>query len=191
MANKEHTGFRNGNLFCFNCGESYSMAYPQPITIAAAIMAQFSKDHKNCKKTWVEPTNNEASAKTETENAIWWAEYGEHGISSITMFNALIDKRYVRPLPCTFPSPPRDPDDFKRCYKLLKVVPQWKSRLGELRQLSPTWAALVDNWDKLTEMHEQNIKTEFINRIAKGSILIKYQSHETVGMLDFMKSLGC
>ena len=78
---KDHTGFRNGDLFCFNCGASYKMPLPQPMTMAAALMFQFAKDHKNCKKTWVEPVNEGSELKTETENAKWWAENGKIDLS--------------------------------------------------------------------------------------------------------------
>jgi hypothetical protein len=173
---KAHTGFRNGDLFCFNCGTSYKMNLPQPVTMAAALMTQFEKDHKGCKPTWKEPTTR--GVKTEEENANWWAVNGEHGISSKTMFNRLIYGLNVRPLTNSYQGTPSDPDDFKRCYKLIQAVPQWKNRLGELKSLSPVWSKLVDNWDKLTEMYEQNVREDWKN-------------YKKVGMYEFMKSLGC
>lgn len=174
---KEHTGFRNGDLFCFNCGTSYKMNLPQPVTMAAAMMKQFSADHKSCLKTWTEPVA-ELDGKTEEQNANWWAANGEHGISSKTMFNHLVKGTGIRPLQNSYQCTPSDPDDFKRCYKLLQAVPQWKQRLDELKTLSPVWAKLVDNWGKLTEMYEQNVRENWKN-------------YKQVGMYEFMKSLGC
>lgn len=172
---KEHTGFRNGNLFCYNCGASYEMPLPQPISMAAALMNQFAKDHEKCPPTWKEPVND-GNGKTVEENANWWAQNGRHGISSITMFNALTQGLNVRALKNDHPSHPGDPDDFNRCYLLLKAVPQWqeKSQLDRLRKLSPVWNNLVENWDKLTEMLEEQIRTKKPN-----------------GMYEFMNSLGC
>jgi hypothetical protein len=77
---KSHTGFRNGDLFCFNCGGSYKMPLPQPLSMAGALMIQFSKDHKDCVKTWTTPVAD--PALSENERAIWWIQNGEHDTSS-------------------------------------------------------------------------------------------------------------
>ena len=174
---KGKTGFRNDKLFCFNCGQSYKIKYPQPVSMVTAILKQFAKDHNNCKPTWKEPIN-ETSEQTEEFCANWWSENGEHGISSKTIFNHLSKKLRVKELANNYKSPPSDPDDFKRCYKLLQAVPQWKTRLHELKTLSPVWEKLVDNWDKLTAMYEQNVKDNWKN-------------YEKIGMYEFMKSLFC
>ena len=44
---------------------------------------------------------------------------------------------------------PRDPADFRRCLLLLEVLPECRERMGELRDLSPMWNALVDRWDEI------------------------------------------
>ena len=67
---------------------------------------------------------------------------------------------------------PHDPDDFKRCYKLLKQIPEWRKRLDELKPLSKEWHGLVTNWDKLEEMLLDQLSTSRAN-----------------GMYDFMKSI--
>ena len=181
MAKKQkgNTGFRNGDLFCFNCGGSYTINYPQPVSMASALMLQFAKDHENCPSTWVEPSNVEfANEKSIVENANWWATNGEQGMSSKTMFNYFAKDTPVRLILNERPTHPSDPSDFKRCYKLLQAVPQWKERLVELKTLSPVWERLVDNWDKLTEMYEQNVKENWVN-------------YKKIGMYEFMKTLGC
>jgi len=187
MAKKEKgkTGFRNGDLFCFNCGISYTIPYPQPISMAAAMMKQFAKDHEGCLPTWVEPKNEEG--KTAVENANWWAEKGEHGISSKVMFNKLAVGLQVRRMPNDYYDSSRhpcDPDDFRRCYLLLQAVPQWKEKteLEKLKGISPVWEKLVDNWDKLTTMLE-----EMMQRRKDGWPDKKIPN----GMYEFMKSLGC
>ncbi len=174
---KGKTGFRNEELFCFNCGGSYKINYPQPVSMAAALMKQFATDHKDCEPTWIEP-KNEGQEKTVVENANWWAENGEHGISNKTMFNHLSVGLQVRSLNLSHKSHPSDPDDFKRCYKLLQAVPQWKTQLNRMKTVSPVWSNLVDNWDKLTEMFERNERE-------------KWKNYKEVGMYEFMNSLGC
>ena len=166
---QSHTGFRNGDLFCFHCGTSQKMP-PMPIQLASDFFKSFDKLHRNCQKTWQEPVN-EPNGKTETENANWWAVHGEHGVSSKTMFRYLCDNVIV---PLQYESHPHDPDDFRRCYLLLKAVPQFRSKLGRMKNVSPTWSRLVDNWDKLTEMLEEQMQTKKPN-----------------GMYEFMQKLGC
>lgn len=169
------TGIRNGKLFCFNCGESYDInATPQPINIMSAIMKQFDKDHKKCPKTWVEPvadpqdSNDSMSIR---KNADWWLANGEQGISSKTMFYYLGGSRTKL---TREEWPPSDPSDFRRCYLLLKAVPQWRkpAYLNKMKVVSKEWEALVDNWDKLEELLEEQLRTNKAN-----------------GMYEFMQSL--
>lgn len=169
---KGHAGFRNGDLFCFNCGTSQKLPLPMDVRLAGEWMKGFEKVHKDCKKTWEEPIA-ESNGKTEKENADWWLRNGEQGISSKTMFKYLDG----RDITGRYESTPSDPDDFKRCYKLLQAVPQWKSQLHKMKAVSPVWAKLVDNWDKLTEMYEQNVREDWKN-------------YKKIGMYEFMKSLG-
>ena len=174
---KGKTGVRNEELFCFNCGRSYKINYPQPVSMVTAMMAQFAKDHEDCTETWKEPVN-ESEGHTEAQNAMWWAANGEHGMSSKTMFNHLSRQLQCRSMENRHPCTPSDPDDFKRCYKLLQAVPQWKGRLSELKTLSPVWEKLVDNWDKLTAMYEENVATN-------------WKEYERIGMYELMKEMGC
>ena len=173
MKKKEsHIGFRNEKLFCFHCGNSFAMPVPIAVTMVLAIVKAFEKDHISCKKTWVEPVNEHPEEKTEDSNAMWWILNGEHGSSSKTIFNTLcwtdlkIENKYI--------THPHDPDDFRRCYLLLKAVPQFKDKLDKMRTVSPVWSNIVDNWDKLIEMLEEQMRTGKAN-----------------GMPEFMDSIGC
>ena len=149
------TTIRNQNLFCLNCGAEYRMNYPLPIDEVTNTMKVFDSVHKNCKKTWVEPVANEKHPVT--ERAMWWISNGETGMSSKTMWNHFMGNK-------NFPvNHPWDPDDFSRCYKLLEAIPEWKSRMPELKALSGPWSNLVDNWQTLTEMYEQNKKENWKN----------------------------
>ncbi|MFA5299915.1 MAG: hypothetical protein WC389_17150 [Lutibacter sp.] len=169
MKKEKHTGFRNEKLFCFHCGESQVMPVPIRIEMATAIMKAFEKLHRNCEKTWIEPVNDPYS-KTEMENERWWMVHGEHGISSKTIFNHLSS---FNRLENKYEGFPHDPSDFRRCYLLLKACPHFKTRLHRMKTVNPTWANLIDNWDRLTEMLEEQIKTRQPN-----------------GMYEFMNSLG-
>ncbi len=173
---EEHTGFRNGDLFCFHCGRSQKIPYPMDVRIAADLMLSFAKHHKACTKTWVEPHWSEtASMATTQEKMNWWRNKGEHGTSSELMYR-FISSGY-RNLGSSSQYEnihPSDPSDFRRCYILIKAIPEWRENLDLMKQISPTWSNIVDNWDKLCSMLEELVET-----------------HKDNGMYDFMKSIGC
>lgn len=185
---ESHTGFRNGSLFCYNCGTSYKILLPQPVTMAVSLMEQFTKDHAHCKPVWKEPEPD--MTQSYKDRVTWWAKNGEHGVSSKTIWSFMVsgsglysgDFKYVLAdlteilIPPTQYCHPHDPDDFRRCYKLLKCVPEWKDArsMKMLRTISPVWNKLVENWDKLTELLEEGIKTDQAN-----------------GMYELMKQCGC
>jgi hypothetical protein len=88
-------------------------------------------------------------------NIIRWLAQGEVGESSKTMaFTALGQET-------TFKSYPLDPDDFKRCLKLLKAAPEVRLHFSAIRALSPTWAALIDHWDELEALFIEEAGTEW------------------------------
>lgn len=162
------TTFRNNNLFCLNCGGEFALQYPLAIDEMTKKMEAFDELHKDCKKIWVEPKADQS--KGVQEKAMWWMGSGEKGSSSETMWNCLMGNEKFSI------NHPYDPDDFKRCYKLLEAVPEWKSELHKLKPLSTAWSNLVDNWDKLTEMFEENVKT-------------RWKEYERIGMYEFMQTL--
>ena len=81
-----------------------------------------------------------------------WMLSGDTGISSECICGVMT-KSKVRDS-----SPPSDPSDFGRCYRLLQHFPEWKDRMGEVAKKFPEWAALVREWDALTALYEEEIK---------------------------------
>lgn len=141
-----------------------------PIDEMGDKMKAFDALHKNCPQTWVEPKADQS--KTTYERAMWWIANGETGSSSKTMWNCLLGNK-------DFPvNHPYDPDDFKRCYKLLEAVPEWKDKryLIRMKPLSKAWSNLIDNWNTLTEMYEENMRTN-------------WENHKKIGMYELMQKL--
>ena len=103
-----------------------------------------------------------------------WLQKGEKGISSEVIFGA-ISGLWLSNWRMT----PSDPDDFRRCYLLIKQVPEWKKELWRVAEISSAWENVVENWDKLCEMLEDQLNREKEGR-SKAN-----------GMYEFMKSLGC
>lgn len=102
-----------------------------------------------------------AREDAETKDAIaeWFAN-GQTGQSSKTMalwlgFGKVHDKQGWGP------SHPHDPSDLKRCLKLLAMVPQLREKLPTMRELSPEWAGLIDQW--------QEVESTFRAEVANGT----------------------
>ncbi len=107
------------------------------------------------------------------ESAQEWLLKGDRGTSAETIFGAITGLFINRSK-----YPPADPVDFYRCYKLIKAVPEWKSELHKVAELSKTWKNVIDNWDKLSELLEEHLKRDKGIRASNG-------------MYEFMKQLGC
>jgi hypothetical protein len=165
---ESHITIRNEKLFCFNCGGEHALVYPIGVHELTDKIDGFKLLHKNCPPTWKEemPVQSESVYK----KAMAWWKNGERGSSSETMWHCFMNDNMSRA------DHPYDPDDFSRCYKLLQYVPEWKLKLQKLKSLSPEWSNLVDNWDKLTEMYGENVRTNWKNS-------------KKIGMYEFMKTL--
>lgn len=77
-----------------------------------------------------------------------WLSSNDTGVSSIQ-----IARRFLR-LPLTEPwgGIPFDADDFGRCYRLLKKVPE--INIECMKGFNRIWDGLVDKWSELTIMYE-------------------------------------
>ena len=90
-----------------------------------------------------------------SDMAVEWLAVGEQGSSSQAMFYAITGVMPQRFSQGTRRSHPHDPDDFSRCYKLVKVVPELSSQLGKVAELSDTWATIILEWDNLCALFEE------------------------------------
>jgi hypothetical protein len=153
--NVKHTTIRNEKIFCLHCGGEYTLRMPIGIPEMTKKIEAFNELHGDCLEFWTEP-KADPNKKVE-ERAYWWMLNGEVGMSSKTIWSVMmgmgISKRDY----------PHDPGDFSRCYKLLEAIPEWKSQLNRLKPVSKQWSNLVENWDRLTEMYEQNVNEEWKN----------------------------
>ena len=113
-------------------------------------------------------------------SAVEWLASGERGISSEFMFYVLtgIPAGNTRSGSCH----PSDPDDFKRCEKLLRAVPEFRDRLDEMRVVSPVWDALVCDWNRLVVLIDEEAPGVLSGERNRGSAPKAYA---------LMKELGC
>lgn len=163
-----NTTIRKEKLFCLNCGGEFALKMPMAITEMTKKIKSFDDLHRDCEKTWKEPKADQS--KDIEAKANWWITNGHVGNSSQTIWSFFMGVKDFRI------NHPYDQDDFSRCYKLLEAVPEWRERILELSSLSTAWKNLSKNWDKLTEMYEQNKKEDWKN-------------YEKIGMYEFMQTL--
>lgn len=103
------------------------------------------------------------------ERVLLWLMYGERGISSDTICYTLsgIDRPDFFEYKSFSNSkcPPSDSSDFRRCYLLLKLIPEFKTRLSEVAEKYPNWKKYVEKWDILTALYEYGVNEDGISEI--------------------------
>lgn len=174
----DHIVMRNGHPFCTHCGQTYLVNLPAPIPVVTGAWNGFIKVHANCKKTWTEPVPD--LTQDIPTRVLWWYENGERGVSAETLLANFITVQgnlaamKIKKRPRSEWGHPHDPSDFGRCHKLLEALPELREHLDQMKDVSRVWSNLVDNWDKLTAMLQEQLTTGKRN-----------------GMYEFMKELGC
>ena len=78
-----------------------------------------------------------------------WLLSNDTGISSKTILSVMTGSH----LKC--PDVPYDPSDFGRCHRLLALFPGWRARLPEVAEQFPIWRPMVDAWDELDAIYEE------------------------------------
>ena len=84
-----------------------------------------------------------------SEGAYRWALRGEHGLSSAAILLKLTGYRHECLGGRRGWSHPYDADDLRRCMLLLRMAPELRDRIGEMRECSKEWAALAGAWREL------------------------------------------
>lgn len=143
---------RNGKMFCANCGEYQDLPMPIRVEMFTAMAKTFNKLHRDCIPTWKEPEFDK-TLSVEARASLWMMQ-GETGMSSKAIWSMMMTGTAKNHFPY-------DPDDFSRCYKLLKAIPEWRKRMDAMRPISSAWNNLVEHWDELTAMFEENERTEW------------------------------
>lgn len=93
--------------------------------------------------------------KNTTKNQWRWLNSGDTGLSSRAIFYHMVGL-IPRGEHADYPS---DPDDFGRCYRLLRLFPAWRRRIHEMRTHGREWARLVSMWAEMEELYERDLPT--------------------------------
>lgn len=84
-----------------------------------------------------------------------WLASGERGLSSEAIVANLTGSRVGRY--GNRSDHPYDPSDFRRCERLLRAHPLARLHFAQMRDVTPTWAALVDAWPELVALAESEV----------------------------------
>jgi hypothetical protein len=80
------------------------------------------------------------------DSVMKWINYGERGVSSESIVQALFG------IPLTGRwgiDTPHDPSDLRRCLLLLRDSPETAARFQEMQTVSPRWKRFVKHWSEL------------------------------------------
>lgn len=88
-----------------------------------------------------------------SENLTQWLANGERGASSETIVH------YVTGIKTNdWHDHPLDPSDLGRCVKLLEACPELVDGFKDkMPKVSPVWARLVEHWDELVAMLDDEV----------------------------------
>jgi hypothetical protein len=138
-------------VHCGKCSHERVLAYtPIPIDVFGAL-AKLPCISCKSKDVRMGPLPR----ATADGDVIGWLTNGDTGISSETIWSVLTGRRISRAH--WRADIPQDPDDFGRCYRLLKIAPSWREHLSEVAAKYPEWTRLVEAWDELTALYEEEL----------------------------------
>jgi hypothetical protein len=81
--------------------------------------------------------------------ALRWAAGDDTGMSSKAIMGVMTGHP-----PKDWDCYPRDSGDFGRCYRLLKIIPEWRPRITEMQSVGKAWAALATRWADVEKLYE-------------------------------------
>lgn len=128
---------------------------PSSLSVMAAIGKAFSVEHRHCKPS------ERGAMRFRYSDALGWAHSWDTGASSMFLYRfmmglaELAGRRVLENDGWHGDIPiPHDPSDFGRCYRLLKVAPEWRARMSEMTRV-PAWRPFVERWDELEALYEE------------------------------------
>lgn len=131
---------------CQRCGQGLTLGDgPQDANVLIGAMDGFAKSHRYCKE-------GQAPRVVVTIPSDWLMGR-DTGISSATIYAAITGARS----PYSRLDVPYDPSDFGRCYRLLKLFPDWRTQLHKTITICKRWKPFVKAWDELTALYEEEL----------------------------------
>lgn len=115
-----------------------------------------TRRHRGVRHDWRPAVQPDPVGLSLSEAANSWLANGERGSSSEAIFEHMTGV-WVGGRRRNFTNP-SDPDDFWRCRLLLDAVPEFKTHLHRMSEVSSAWAALVARWADLESLMDSDLK---------------------------------
>lgn len=143
-ASAKHVVMGSNSFRCLHCGVEQKIHMPCSIGVLVGASNGFIGEHKDC-----EPSAA-GEARFEYSNEYEWRKSWDTGLSALTIFGVFTHSEHK-------PSIPRDAGDIGRCFRLLSVAPRnWRDDLQRVADAHPEWQPLVDRWDELEELYDED-----------------------------------
>lgn len=147
----EHVVLVTGGVACLHCGVREDFGLPARVEVIVFQTKSFGELHARCERR-----GDNALAKP--ASLAEWYRSPYCGISSATIAHVLGGGRLIGS--GGFGSPdgadaPYDPADFERCRRVVDMFPGWRARLGEVADRYPIWRGIVDAWDELVALLDE------------------------------------
>lgn len=93
------------------------------------------------------------------QRAIKWVSGNDTGISSKTIWTAMMDGVDGPQRLGGNYDIPYDPDDFGRCFRLLQLLPEWRENMAKIVAAFPAWKPIVDAWSDLETLYVKGLNS--------------------------------
>lgn len=111
-------------------------------------------------KVHIEGEGDSIAPGSITDRACRWIVGDDTGISSCAIWAVMMGVHEN----CSDRSPPSDPSDFGRCFRLLKLIPEWEDSLQRMKLIDfdrtingvkypQVWSSFVDNYYKMKRLY--------------------------------------
>ena len=100
------------------------------------------------------------------ERIFAWLASGDVGTSSKSIMLWLSAKQVDRTWGASTPS---DPADLRRCMNLLRCVPEWRGRMGEMAEAGGLWPTFSRRWDEMERSFLEEVGGSLPDRHADWS----------------------
>ncbi len=117
-----------------------------------------------------------------------WILSNDTGISSKTIWAVMMDVNIsdIRQT-CSFDIP-HDPSDFGRCFRLLELFPEWRTRLPEVAEQFPKWKPMVEHWPEMEALYREELPTSNAVKLYK---LMKKLEEKGMVLDGWAKTSSC
>jgi len=151
---------------CGDCGALFNVPSPSGLSLKHALSAISAIECVRCdsvnvllgqSRSWAEDRALMRSPLTASveARASDWLRTGEIGLAAIAIHKFMTTRRKDRN---DFPT---DMGELRRCLLLLRRIPEWDMRIGEMRALSGEWRNVAAIWPELTRSFSRETGLEW------------------------------